>query len=328
MKITILYNKVTQIENGKPEDLLADEDTIRTANEINSSLVNLGYLTELFCVDETSVGKITGDYPTDLFFNNAFGIGNASKSEGDLVGIIEKTGIPFTGATEKNIILTSDKVATKDVLQAFEIPTPGFAMFSSQKKIKTDMKFPLFVKPSGEDCSFGITQSSVVQNEAELKKKIAELIELYHEGVLVEEYIEGRELNVSIMGKNKDLFVLPISEIIFGPKFPGKYHIVDFDSKWNECSDFFLETNGVCPAVLDKDVKEKIEKIAEKAFKVTGCRHFARVDMRLDNNGQPWVLEVNANPAIGKKDGFVRSARAAGYNYESFLDFLVKLAVE
>lgn len=328
MKITILYNKVTQIENGKPEDLLAEDDTIKTANEINSTLENLGYATELFCVDETSVKKITGNYPTDLFFNNAFGIGNAAKSEGDLAGIIEKTGIPFTGATEKNIILTTDKVATKDVLQAFAIPTPGFAMFSTVKKIETNLKYPLFVKPEGEDCSFGITQSSVVQNEKELKKKVNELMELYHEGILAEEYIEGRELNISVMGKSKDLFVLPVSEIIFGPKFPGKYHIVDFDSKWSENSDFYRETNGVCPAVLDKNVKEKIERIAKKAFEVTGCRHFARVDMRLDKNDQPWVLEVNANPAIGKKDGFVRSARAAGYNYESFLDFLVKLAVK
>lgn len=318
MKVTVLYNEVTQITSGKSEDILADKDTIKTANNVVEALTDLGYEVELFKVDENSVKKINKDYPTDIFFNNAFGIGNALKSEADLAGIIEKSGIPFTGATSKNIILTTDKIATKDLLLAVGLPTPKIV----------NPKFPLFVKPIGEDCSLGISQSSVVQNNQELKKKIKELTKLYHEDVLVEEYIEGRELNVSIVGSGDSLRVLPISEIIFEANFPGKYHIVDFESKWNEKSDFFKQSNGVCPAKLDKNLKEKIEDLAKKAFIICGCRHFARVDVRLDKDNLPWILEVNANPGIGRKDGLIRSAITAGYTYESFLDFLIRIAVE
>lgn len=318
MKITVLYNEVTQIENGNLQDLLADEDTVKTAKEIAIALTNIGYDTELFCVDEVSVKKLNKSYPTDLFFNNAFGIGNVAKSESQLAEIIENTKISFTGATAKNIILTTDKKTTKNVLLKSNLPTP-----------KCDgKKFPLFVKPIGEDCSLGITQSSVVQNNRELKNKINELKKLYGGNILVEEYIDGRELNVSVVGNNNSLKVLPIPEIVFSKKFPGKYHIVDFDSKWKESSLFFKESNGFCPAILDNNVKKTIEEVAKQAFRICVCRHFARVDIRLDKNNKPWILEVNANPGIGKGDGIIRSAKAAGFTYESFLDFLIQLAVK
>ena len=318
MKITVLYNEVTQIENGNLQDLLADQDTVKTAKEISTALISLGYDVTLFCVDEVSVKKLTKNYPTDLFFNNAFGIGNIVKSESQLAKIIEMTGIPFTGATAKNIVLTTDKKATKNLLLKSNLPTPKIG----------GKKFPIFVKPIGEDCSLGITQTSVVQNNQELKNKIKELKKLYGGNVLVEEYIDGRELNVTVVGNNNSLKVLPISEIIFTQNFPGKYHIVDFDSKWKEDSKYYSQSQGMCPAILDDSVKKHIEEIAKKAFLVTKCRHFARVDMRLDRKNSPWILEVNANPGIGKGDGIIRSAKAAGFTYESFLDFLVQLAVK
>ena len=311
MKITVVYNEVKIKTYGKPEDLLADVDTVKTAEEIALALSSLGYETELFKVDEESVRSLTKSYPTDLFFNNAFGIGSTAKSEADLTGILEKTSKPFSGATSKNIVLTTDKIATKKILAAAMLPVPG------------NSKFPLIIKPAGEDCSLGISQASVVNNKMELKKQKKLLEKTYAEEVLIEEFIDGRELNVTILGNQ----VLPISEIIFGKSFKSKYKIVDFAAKWEEETDEFKETVGVCPAKLSEGLRRKIEEIALKAFMVTNCRDFARVDMRLDKNNQPYILEVNANPGIGPNDGVVLSAKAAGHSYLSFLQKIVSLAL-
>lgn len=311
MKVTVVFNDVKGTVSGNPDDLLVDLDTVNTAKEIAKALSSLGYNTELFEVDEETVSRLTESYPTDLFFNNAFGIGSLTNSEVDLVRILEKTGIPFSGASSQNIALTTDKISTKAVLAAAGLPIPG------------KEKFPLIVKPSREDCSLGISQMSVVKNREELKARKEWLEKTYKEEAIVEEFIDGRELNVTVLGGQ----VLPISEIIFGGGFKNKFKIVDFLAKWKEDSEEYRETVGVCPAQLSRQTEAEIARLALKAFEVTGCRDYARIDMRLDKYEQPFILEVNANPGIGPNDGVSRSARAAGYSYPQLLQKIVSLAL-
>ena len=327
MKVTVLYNIVSRVEYGGSEDVLAEQDTIKTAKAILETLSKAGYGSELFLVDPTSVKKLKL-WTTDLFFNNAFGIGNVAKSEADLAAMLEKIEKPFSGAKAKNIILTTDKTATKKLLMSLNLPTPNFQVFGDHQKLDPDLRFPLLVKPTGEDSSLGITQSSVVTNKNNLYKKVKEIKKLYQEPALVEEYIDGRELSVSIIGNGDKAVVLPISEIIFGPKFPGKYKIVDFDSKWKEGSDSFTQTVGYCPAKLKGETRKKIEEISLEAYRATGCQDYARVDIRFSQDGIPYILEVNANPGIGPEDGFVRSAKAAGYTYTQLLEKLIDIALQ
>lgn len=305
MKIFVVYNRVKSLAVGGVNDILADEDTVKTALAIAKELDG-----ELFELNEKTASKLK-NLDADIFFNTAFGIGGAPKSEAEVVTLLEKTGKPYTGSSVKAIILTTDKEATKNVLRAKNLPTPG------------NTKFPLIVKPSGEDCSLGITQASVVNNMKELDKQVTLLKKIYSEDVLVEEYIDGRELNVTILGNT----VLPISEIVFGKSFDSKYKIVDFASKWEEESDSFKETTGICPAKLPINIIEKINQISLEAFRATGCRDYARVDIRLDKNNRPFILEVNANPGVGPNDGTVRSAKAAGYTYKSFLEKIIDEAI-
>ena len=182
--------------------------------------------------------------------------------------------------------------------------------------------FPLIVKPSNQHCSLGINFDSVVENKIQLNKQIKIIEKQFGQKPLVEEYIFGRELNVMILGDE----VLPISEIIFGEYYKDKPKIVDYEAKWREQSENYKQTVGVCPADLEKSLVVKIEKIALKAFQVCGGRDYGRVDMRLSENNEPYVLEVNLNPDIRPDGGAFRSAKTAGYSYPQFLKKIVEIA--
>jgi D-alanine-D-alanine ligase len=165
-----------------------------------------------------------------------------------------------------------------------------------------------------------MSQKSIVNSPEEVSDRIAEMSKTYKGPFLVEEFIDGRELNVCLLGNGQDVQVLPISEILFGNYFKDKYKIIDFAAKWLEDSEEYKATlENRCPALLNLDLEEKVNLVAKRAYALVGCRDYARVDIRLSNDGQPYVLEVNANCAIGLGDGSVRSAKAAGFSYEQFL---------
>ncbi|MEK7566037.1 MAG: ATP-grasp domain-containing protein [Patescibacteria group bacterium] len=310
MKITVVYNQVKSLVIGNPEDILSEEDTVVTARAISENLATLGHEVSLFDLNEKSVGKLKS-LSADFIFNCAYGIGSAAKSEPEVPNLLAKTGIPFSGSHSGAIILTNNKIAAKEILRANNLPTPG------------SEKFPLIVKLSDEHCSLGITDRSVVKSFRELRIQTEKLKKAYSQNILIEEFIDGRELNVTVLGNE----VLPISEIIFGPSFKNKYKIVDFAAKWEEKSLAFKETNGVCPAILPKDIEEKIKTIAVKAVSATNCLDYTRVDFRLSKDNAPYILDINANPAIGPDDGATRSAKAAGFSYPQFLQKIIDVSL-
>lgn len=314
MKITILYNRVTALSHGRKEDILADIDTVNTAEAVAKALTTLDHTIDLFELNEKTV-PLLNTHDTDFFFNNAFGIGDADKSESEVPGLLDKTKKPYSGSGKRALILTTNKIATKEVLVANDLPTAG------------STSFPLIVKPSNEDCSIGISAKSVVNTKEELEDQIKFLQETYEEPALIEEYIPGRELNVTVLGNGNTAKALPISEIIFGPSFDNKYKVVDFNAKWEEQSGEYKETTGVCPADLPDELTQKIQMLAVKAVAVTNCLDCTRVDFRLDQNLKPYILEVNANPAVGPGDGATRSAKVAGYTYPEFLQAIINAAL-
>lgn len=324
MNITVLYNRVESLVFGKPADILADDDTVKTANEIFNSLKGLGYDTDIWAIDENNYVDIPS-LDTDFVFNQACGIGSLPKSEFYVAELLERSGIAFSGSGSKAIKLTTDKYATKELLVKHGLPTPNCFCFSSDRAIKdVGLKFPVIIKPAVEDCSLGITGDSVQTSVSGMKRKVKEIYEEYRESVLVEEYIDGRELNITILGNGTNAKVLPISEILFGDSFKNKFKVVDFAAKWEEETEEYKDTTGhSCPAILEDSVFEEIKKISLAAYKITGCRDYARVDIRLGFDGKPYILEVNANPGIGPDDGALRSAKAAGYDYGGFLQEII-----
>lgn len=330
--ITVLYNRVTNLTFGYKDDIIADEDTVITARNIALTLKKIGLEVDLFEVNEKSITKLTS-LRTDFFFNLCGGIGNVPGSEAEVPKILDRIGIPYSGATSDKLTLTTNKAATKKVFNQIGIPTPAYQVFqNNQEDLKPNLSFPLIIKPISEDCSIGIHNDSVVVNKKQLKKKVAQIIDRYKEPALVESYINTRELNVTIIGNGKKAKVLPISEIVFGKSYNNrkKYKIVDFSAKWHEGSTSYHDTVGVCPSDLPSGVQKRIEKYALRAYhNICGDPGYARMDIRLaEDPNKIFFLEINLNPDISDGMGAARSAKTFGWSYPEFLQKIIEVSLE
>jgi len=329
MKIGILYNLVDRIERGFEIDALSDNEIVETVGYIQKVLEKKHEAVPVRIRREL-LPMLTQD-SFDFVFNLCEGIEGDVKGEALIPALLDVIKIPYTGADSLTLGLCLDKIKVKQLLIANNIPTPDYQMFhNSSEKLNRKLRFPLIVKPANEDASVGITVDSVVNNETDLFRGIEFILKNYHQPALVEEYIDGRELNVAILGNGNSTEVLPFSEIIynFNENFPK---ILTYDAKWIADSEMFKKTTGVCPppVKLTREVEEHIKKLAVSAYNITGCRDYARVDFRLKGN-IPYVLEVNPNPAINveRDSGFVRSARVSGLSYDELIYRILSLAME
>ena len=182
--------------------------------------------------------------------------------------------------------------------------------------------FPAIVKPAAEDASLGVEQRSVVRNMRQLAERVEAMLQLWDE-VLVQRYVEGREVNVGLLGDT----VLPIAEIDFGKMPRGRWRIVTYQSKWSTGSVDDVGTEPRCPARLPAKIANETRRVALRAWKLAGGFGYGRVDMRIDPAGQPWILEVNANPDIAPDAGLARMARVAGIEYPALIRDICELAL-
>ncbi len=262
----------------------------------------------------------------DVVFNFVEVYKDNARLEMNMVGLLELLGIPYTGAPPMALANCQSKVLTKRLLNAVGILTPQFIVFRHKlTQYKHKLQFPLIIKPAFEDASAGIENESIVMDNKELKDRINYVLKYFDQPALVEEFIEGRELNVAVMG-DKDSVVLPISEIDFSEMPEHLHNIVSYQAKWDPHNVAYHKTIPICPAVLTKRIEEKVHSIAIKAFKTMGCRDYARVDMRLSKDKKIYVLEVNPNPDLTEGAGFMRSAEAAGYSYTTTLKKIINYA--
>lgn len=326
MKITVLYNTNTSSAND-PLLKIADEDTIKTAIAVHSALAFLGHNVCLFDITEKSFSELLY-IDTDFYFNISEGIGSIPKSFVDVARELEKIDIPFSGSSSYALALTTEKAKVKELLTKKGISTADFFLFDGDLSKHTKLSFPLVVKPSTEDCSIGIDHSSVVWNQIELKSKLAKLWNDYEDPLLVEKYLDGREFAVTVIGNGRSARTLPIYEIIYSDYFRDKPKIYDYRAKWDTSSKEYASISINCPADINDILKNRIEEIALSAFQATKCSDYARVDMRLATSGEPYVLEINANPGVGPDDETVSSAYAFGINYEKFISTLVKTTLK
>jgi D-alanine-D-alanine ligase len=233
--------------------------------------------------------------------------------------------VPYTGAGPLALGLCRDKVKTKLILRGHGVPTAPFALVEEPDGDLGNLRFPVIAKPAAEDGSLGITDASVAADEAGARRAIAAVLANYGP-VLVEEYIEGRELNVPILG-NDPPRVLPVSEILFDGLAPGMPHICGYEAKWEPADARYAGTVGVCPAALGDQLQSRIDHWSTTAFRVLGLRDYARIDWRLSPTRGLMALEANPNPDISPASGFLRSVRASGLDYAAFMEQLVEGAL-
>lgn len=262
----------------------------------------------------------------DVIFNFVEIFKDREKLEMNIVGLYELLGIPYTGAPALCLANCQNKVLAKRLLKINEIKTPDFTYFHHEaRSYKTKLKFPLIVKPAFQDASVGIENESIVYNQKQLTERVKYVFKYFNPPVLVEEFIEGRELNLAVLG-DENPRALPISEIDF-TKMPDHLHnIVSYQAKWDPYHEAYHTTIPICPAKLPKRIEERAKQIALKAFKVMECRDYARVDMRLSKDKELYVLEVNPNPDLTEGAGFMRSAEHHGLSYSRALNRIASLA--
>ena len=308
---------------------VTDNDTISTAKEISEILENEGVKTKLFPVGNLNDLKVLRKIKTDFIFNCVDdNIGDIPFSSHLIPEIAQKLKIPFSGGTAKNILLTTDKAATKKILMENNIPTAPFTVIRNQ--IRTGLPdYPLIVKPVASDGSEGVTQKSVVENRKQLIAAVKKNFKLFHQPALVEKYISGREINVAVLeikGKPK---ILPASEITFPKEYGQKYKIVDFESKWRPETPQYNHTPAVCPAEISPSLLRKLQTAVVKIWEIMDLQGYARVDFRIDKNGNPFVLEININPDIENNPsvGFPRAAKVFGLNYKNLILTIVDNAI-
>lgn len=325
MRIGVLYDQAGELPDEREEERISKNEGRLVADTVSDILSSEH---EAFpVVASLDIGMKVKKADLDLIFNLCEGYRGDARGESWIASQLEMAGTPFTGSDSFSLALCLNKAKTKQVLISKGLPTPNYQVFhSTSQKLEPDLRWPLIVKPVREDASEGISSESVVHNRLELNRRVELITETYDQPAMVEEYIEGRELNVAILGNWPCLEVLPISEIVFDPSHEG-VKIVDFKAKWVEGSGNYSGTRGVCPADLAKETREHIVEIAKQAFRVMGCRDYARVDIRLHDES-PYILEVNPNPCINLDSGFVRSASVATYDHGALINRIVSLAVK
>ena len=328
MKIAVCHNLAAPVPvRGENHDRVAEQGSAEEAAEVAAALASLGHHPVIvpFGADPAVFLEQLNATGAELIFNLCEGLWGDSHLELHATALLELTGLPVTGSGPLTLGLTQDKLRTKQLLLANGLNTPRYlpAPYGRPLAVEPGLHYPLIVKPRSEDASHGISDASVVDDLPALQAQIAYVHRSYRQDALVEEFIDGREINVAILGNGKEATVLPLSEIRFDRAQIRP--IVSYAGKWLEGTPGWVGTTASCPAELTEAEAAAIRTVALAAFRIMGCRDYARVDIRL-RDGIPWILEVNANPDISADVGLARSAAAAGFAYPTLIGHIIDAA--
>ena len=301
-----------------------------TAMEVKKSLEKEGFEVSLTplkagCIDDFIRDLRTGG--DDMIFNLCEGAFDDSGLEMNVAAMIELFGLRFTGSGPLTLAMALDKGLTKDILIRRGVPTAGYLVSESGVvKGLEELAFPLIAKPLYEDASIGIESGAVVFDKDALKARVNYIYNNFEQDAIVEEFLDGREFNVAVLGYGKTLRTLPPSEIDYSGFPEGEPRICGYEAKWFTDSPLYIKSPPICPANVTDELRAALTDVARRAYEAIDCSDYARVDMRLGSDGRPRVLEVNPNPDLSTDAGLARAARAAGLEYHQLIGEIVKLA--
>jgi D-alanine-D-alanine ligase len=265
--------------------------------------------------------------PPNVVFNLVEHFRDEPEHESHVAALLDLHGVPYTGSTPFCLSVCRRKGLTKLLLLANGVPTPRYRLLH-QPRIprRHGLHYPLIVKPSREDASAGVDRESVVADYATLRARLEVVFAEYGGPVLVEEFVEGRELHVAVWGNDRPQ-VLPIVEFDFSDLPADHPNIISYDAKWNPLKEVYHQVFTVCPARLSRRALRRVEAAALAAYRATGCRDYARLDLRLNPRDHPYVLEVNPNPDLTEGVSFMESAEKAGYTFAKALGVITEFAL-
>ena len=286
----------------------------KAVERVRQALAAGGHDVIVLEADRHLLDRLAAD-PVDLAFNMAYGI------QGDcrythLPAMLELAGVPYTGSSPMGHTLALDKVVTKILVAAAGVPTPGHVVATGPCDLD-GVRYPVVVKPRHESTSHGL---SLAQDASDAARAVARVVERYRQPALVEEYVDGREVCVALLGNGPDVECLPIVEIDFQGR---EKRVFTKSDKFHGTDD---EPTKVCPAPLTPWLRRRVEEVARATFAATHCRDYARVDIRIDADGVPQVLEINSMASLGAGGSYVLAASAAGLDFDALVNRIVDVA--
>lgn len=324
------YHGVAQQRQKTKADTYAEWDTEETILAVKAALEEYHTVT-LIEANEQAYLHFLQTKP-DIVFNIAEGYTGVSR-EAQIPAMLEMLQIPYTGSDPLTLAICLDKARTKEILSYYNIPTPKFFLAEEPDAIyEHALQLPCIVKPLYEGSSKGIYNSSVVRSTKELYDQVDFVIHEYQQPALVEEFLDGREFTVALLGNVPSVQVLPIIELKFDSLPPNVNPIYSYEAKWIwDTAENPIDVHE-CPAKIDESLQSEIEKICRKSFHVLRCRDWCRIDIRLDEKGRPNVLEINPLPGIlpnpEEHSCFPLAARKAGMTYNEMINNVLKMALK
>ena len=317
-------------ENTYSNDIFAEWDTMDTINAVKNALEKYNNVT-MIEANEDAFEKFRAVKP-DIVFNIAegfYGIGR----EAQIPAMLEMLNIPYTGSDPLTLATCLNKARTKEILSYYKIPNAKFRLLESIEGLKDfDLAFPVMIKPVGEGSSKGIYNKNFINSLEELNSVLREYFPKYNQPFIAEEFLNGREFTVAVIGNGEEARIFPIVEINFDELPEGAPKIYSYEAKWIYDTRENPLKIFTCPAQIDKKLEDEIRKTVLNTYKVLNCRDWSRIDVRLDKNNTPNIIEVNPLPGIlpDPEDNscYPKAARSANVPYDEMLNLVLHSAVK
>jgi D-alanine-D-alanine ligase len=329
-KVAVLYTSVEESLVGVADEKMRETMDLAVSaravtDGLNASGVTARYFT--FGKDVVALAESFRSFGADAAFNLSECPLNSAQKEPHAAALLELLRLPYTGNGPMALSVCNNKALTKRILASHGIPTPGFRLFSEVPRQGCGLPFPVIVKPAKEDGSAGITEESVVGDEAGLSERVAHVIEKYAQEALVEEFVDGREFNVAVLGNGTPADpcrAFPPAELVY--RNP-RWRICSFESKWDPGHPSYAEIAPQCPADVSDDLRARLVRLTIECARIFGLCGYSRVDFRANRAGKLFVLEVNPNPDISPDAGLARAAHAGGLSYNGLLLEILRLGL-
>lgn len=320
-KVIVLYN---YYKTWKPEEY---QDALRLLDVMVNGLRELGHTVKVIEFWKDVRPALEGFNPNEwVIFQWCEGVEDEIGGDARICAELDALGFAYTGNSPTTLKLSVEKGKVKKVLDRWQIPTPPGHEFGSSAEITAWEHWPSIVKPVSQHCSAGVNRDAVVHNLDELKARVDYCNREFKEAALVEKFVAGREINVGVWGNGRPR-VLPLREIDFSSIDNPLHRMVTWDSKWVPDSQDWNTQPVITEVQVSAELRAKIEAIVLKTYRMFECRDYARIDLRVDTDGQPYVIDVNPNPDITYEGGFAGGCAAAGFNYPEAISNIISMAV-
>ncbi len=329
--IAVVYNAYTAEIPESPEDRGSAADLLLQVRNITRHLRRLGHTVTIapLADDLFAFQRRLRRIGPDVVFNLYDDVVHGALYDMRLAALVRMMGYPMTGCSALALGLTRYKFMAASVLAGAGVPVPpNTAILETVGAVRRHhWDFPIIVQPAQEHGGVGLDRASIVMSKKALRDKVKEILHTYRQPALAQRFLSGREFNVGILGGNR-LRVLPLAEVDYSGLSADIPPIMSYAAKWVETSEEYQHTTVICPAEVEPELAECISQVALRAFRAIGGRGYGRVDIRLDESNQPYVLEVNCNPCLDEGMGIARSAEKAGISFPQLLEMIVKAALE